>query len=66
MTTETKLRNHLAALKTRHQDLDLQIEEEYRHFQSDDSIAALKKQKLAIKEEIATVSKQVLDNYGQA
>jgi hypothetical protein len=49
MTTES----HIAALEKRHRDLDLQIEEEMAHISHDDLyVAALKRKKLEIKDEL--------------
>ena len=50
MTTE----GHIAALERRHRELDRQIEEEMSHLSHDDLlIAALKRKKLEIKDELA-------------
>lgn len=50
MTTES----HMAALQRRHRELDEQIEEEMAHISHDDLyIAALKRKKLEIKDELA-------------
>ena len=49
MTTE----GHIAALERRHQDLDRQIETELAHLSHDDLlIAALKRKKLEVKDEL--------------
>jgi hypothetical protein len=49
MTTE----GHIAALERRHQDLDRQIEEETAHLSHDDlMLAALKRRKLEIKDQL--------------
>ncbi len=54
MTTE----GHIAALSRRHQELDRQIEEEMHHARRDDlTIAALKRKKLEVKDELAKLSK---------
>ncbi len=50
MTTE----GHIAALERRHRELDRQIEGEMGHLTQDDLlIAALKRKKLEIKDELA-------------
>ena len=50
MTTES----HISALERRHRELDHQIEEEMAHISHDDLyIAALKRKKLEIKDELA-------------
>ncbi|HTJ56195.1 MAG TPA: DUF465 domain-containing protein [Devosiaceae bacterium] len=49
MTTE----GHIAALERRHQELDRQIQEEMTHLTRDDLlIAALKRKKLELKDEL--------------
>jgi len=49
MTTE----GHIAALERRHQELDRQIQEEMTHLSHDDLlIAALKRKKLEVKDEL--------------
>ena len=50
MTTE----GHIAALERRHRELDRKIEDEMSHLSHDDmAIAALKRKKLEIKDELA-------------
>ena len=52
MTTES----HMAALERRHRELDRQIEDEMAHISHDDlMIAALKRRKLEIKDELARI-----------
>ncbi len=49
MTTE----GHIAALERRHKELDRQIEDEMTHLSHDDlQVAALKRKKLEIKDEL--------------
>jgi hypothetical protein len=49
MTTE----GHIAALERRHRDLERQIEDEMTHISHDDMvIAALKRKKLEVKDEL--------------
>ena len=49
MTTES----HIAALERRHRELDHQIEDEMAHISHDDLlVAALKRKKLEIKDEL--------------
>jgi hypothetical protein len=50
MTTE----GHIAALERRHQELDRLIQEELNHASHDDlAIAALKRKKLEVKDELS-------------
>ena len=53
MTTE----GHIAALERRHRELDRQIDDEMSHLSHDDMIiAALKRKKLEIKDELTKLS----------
>ncbi len=55
MTTE----GHIAALERRHKELDRQIEDEMTHLAHDDlTIAALKRKKLEIKDELQKLQSQ--------
>ncbi len=55
-----KLQKHLNALKQRHTELDALIAEEMAHPMPDDmKIQEYKKQKLAVKQEIEDVEKQL-------
>jgi len=55
MTTES----HIAALERRHRELDHQIEDEMAHISHDDLlVAALKRKKLEIKDELARLRSQ--------
>jgi hypothetical protein len=55
MTTE----GHVAALERRHQELDRQIEEEMQHVSYDDLlIAALKRKKLEVKDELFRLNRE--------
>jgi hypothetical protein len=55
-----KLQKHLDALKKRHTELDAMIAEEMAHPMPDDiKIQEYKKQKLAIKQEIEEVEKEL-------
>ena len=55
MTTE----GHIAALERRHKELDRQIEDELTHVAQDDlTIAALKRKKLEIKDELQKLAAQ--------
>ena len=55
MTTE----GHIAALERRHRELERQIEDEMAHLSHDDlSIAALKRKKLEIKDELRKLQSQ--------
>jgi hypothetical protein len=54
MTTE----GHIAALERRHQELDRQIDTEMHHVTRDDlMLAALKRKKLEVKDELAKLSR---------
>lgn len=51
------LQSHLSELRRKHEQLSSQIEQEQRRPSSDDlTIAAMKKEKLKLKEEIARLS----------
>lgn len=53
MTTE----GHIAALERRHREIERQIEDEMSHLAHDDlAIAALKRKKLEIKDELTKLS----------
>jgi hypothetical protein len=53
MTTE----GHIAALERRHRELDRQIDDELSHLAHDDMmVAALKRKKLEIKDELTKLS----------
>jgi hypothetical protein len=53
MTTE----GHIAALERRHREIERQIEDEMSHLSHDDlAIAALKRKKLEIKDELTKLS----------
>ena len=55
MTTE----GHIAALERRHKELERQIDDELSHLSHDDMIiAALKRKKLEIKDELAKLNTQ--------
>ena len=55
MTTE----GHIAALERRHRELDRQIDDEMGHLAQDDlMIAALKRKKLEIKDELQKLAAQ--------
>jgi len=55
MTTE----GHIAALERRHKELERQIDDEMTHLAHDDMIvAALKRKKLEIKDELQKISAQ--------
>ena len=55
MTTE----GHIAALERRHKDLERQIDDELTHLAHDDMmIAALKRKKLEIKDELQKLQSQ--------
>jgi hypothetical protein len=55
MTTE----GHIAALERRHQELDRQIEAEIQSLRYDNlTVAALKRKKLEVKDELAKLTSQ--------
>ena len=55
MTTE----GHIAALERRHREIDRQIETEMTHISHDDlTVAALKRKKLEIKDELQKLAAQ--------
>jgi hypothetical protein len=55
MTTE----GHIAALERRHKDLERQIDDELTHLAHDDMmVAALKRKKLEIKDELQKLQSQ--------
>lgn len=56
MTTE----GHIEALERRHRELDLQIEDEMSHISHDDLlVAALKRKKLEVKDELVKLKDHV-------
>lgn len=62
MTDDTDLEKQLAALRERHGDLERQIEEKSREPLSDlGEVQRLKKEKLALKDQIAKLEKSLPD-----
>lgn len=47
------LRGRMESLKQKHKKLDNQINELYKHTNTDDAITVLKKQKLQVKQELS-------------
>lgn len=59
MITADKLKYHIEQLQKRHDGLDILIADEYRRYQDDRAVADLKKEKLALKDEIENLKKQL-------
>jgi len=55
-----KVKHHVEALKKKHADLDKLIDESYSHYDLDEFINKLKKEKLALKSEIEEFEKKLL------
>jgi hypothetical protein len=54
------LSNHITNLKNKHKELDIQLEELYKHSSaSDESIVKIKKQKLEIKDQIKILTRAI-------
>ncbi len=54
-----KLENHIEHLQKKHDDLDRLIQEEYNRYQDDRLVLYLKKEKLALKDEIEKFKKDL-------
>ncbi len=54
-----KLENHIKHLQEKHDDLDRLIQEEYNRYQDDRLVLYLKKEKLALKDEIEKFKKDL-------
>jgi hypothetical protein len=54
-----KIQHHIKHLQTQHDDLDKIIQEEYNRYQDDRLVLHLKKQKLALKDEIEKFKKDI-------
>jgi hypothetical protein len=52
------INSHITALKQKHEQIKAVIHESYAHHDSSEKIVELKKQKLAIKDEIETLQRQ--------
>ena len=60
MATKASLHRHLSALERKHRTLDMEINELYRTNMADDfEIAALKREKLQLKEDIVKTEKEL-------
>jgi hypothetical protein len=59
LITKEKLENHIAHLKEKHHEIDKLLLEADEHWEDNQRINNLKKQKLHIKDEIARLEKQV-------
>lgn len=59
MITKQKLQNHLEHLKQKHHQVDLQLIEADAHFEDNQTINDLKKQKLKLKDEIAVTLNKI-------
>ena len=56
--SQASIKSRISSLKSKHKELDNQLNELYKHNSaSDESITALKKQKLDIKDQIVTLEK---------
>lgn len=56
--SQASIKNKISSLKSKHKELDNQLNELYKHNSaSDQSITALKKQKLDIKDQIVILEK---------
>ncbi len=53
------LQERIEALRTRHQELETALDDASSHFDDDISVHELKKQKLAIKDEIAQLEAEL-------
>ncbi len=49
----------MESLKKKHKELDNQIEELYKHNNTDNEITVLKKQKLQVKQELRKIEKNI-------
>lgn len=54
-----KLQRHIAHLQQQHDDLDRIIQEEHNRYQDDSLVLHMKKEKLAIKDEINRLTEQL-------
>jgi hypothetical protein len=59
MITKEKLQNHIAHLKEKHHEIDKLLIEADAHWEENERINNLKKQKLQIKDEIARLEVQI-------
>ena len=53
------LQGRMESLKQKHKELDNQINDLYKHTNTDDEITVLKKQKLQVKQELSKIEKQL-------
>jgi uncharacterized protein YdcH (DUF465 family) len=61
MITKEKLQNHIAHLKEKHKEVDKLLIEADAHWEDNERINGLKKQKLHIKDEIVRLEKLLDD-----
>jgi hypothetical protein len=54
-----KIQNHIKHLQDRHDTLDRLIQEEHNRYQDDKAVSNLKKEKLALKDEIEKFNKDL-------
>ncbi len=54
-----KIKHHISHLQKRHDELDQLIQEEYNRYQDDRLVLQLKKEKLALKDEIEKFKHQI-------
>lgn len=59
MVSVSKLEAHKTTLESKHKELDSQIKIMYKAYEDDLNINQLKKEKLAIKREIETISEEI-------
>ena len=59
MITKEKLQNHIEHLREKHHEVDKLLLEADAHWEENERINNLKKQKLHIKDEIARLEKQI-------
>lgn len=57
MMTQDKIDHYVEVLQEKHAALDKQIEENYKNYQDDLELEALKKQKLWVKDLISSLTK---------
>ena len=61
MITKDKMQSHIAHLKEKHHEIDKLLIEADAHWEENERINNLKKQKLHIKDEIARLEKRIGD-----
>jgi hypothetical protein len=56
-----KIKHHIESLKTKHSDLEAQIQEAYIHYDPDEKVKDLKIKKLQVKKEIEWLEKEIAE-----